>query len=343
MLHRDLKPDNIGFIGGGPRGRAGHGRPVLIDFGCACIVAREEGAEGRGGGRRQACRPTVAGGEEGGSLGAAAGGLGTAGADPAHPAITPTPAIIGVPPPVPGPDVPDAPAGGPSCPAETAAAAAPAFRPPSIQNPARLAEASMRVWDLTGQTGAARYMAPEVYLCQPYGLRSETYSFSMVLWHMLTKELPYDGIIGSGGLEHFERKVVRGRQRPPTRPEWPDELRRLVEECFRPTASQRPSMAELASRLRRVYVGVGDSPMTPPVTPGSPMTVGGALSDSELQTSYHSPRPQRSGSGLAANPAVGPAQGTGPGRAMVTPTMGPAREVLVQPSAPAAPVYPLEE
>jgi serine/threonine protein kinase len=256
VMHRDLKPDNIGFIGGGPRGRAGHGRPVLIDFGCACVVAREKGAEGRGGGRRQASQNTIAAGKEGGSSGGVAGaGSASAGPAPAFAAITPTAAIVGSPPLIPGPSLTDGPAPAPemSCLAATqvagvteltegrvgriggvagaeriefnspqladvtklSASRADAFvapapssnRPPPIQNPARLVEASARVWDLTGQTGAARYMAPEVYLCQPYGLRSETYSFSLVLWHMLTKELPYDGLIGSGGLELFERKV----------------------------------------------------------------------------------------------------------------------------------------
>jgi serine/threonine protein kinase len=197
-------------------------------------------------------------------------------------------------------------------------------------------EASARVWDLTGQTGAARYMAPEVYLCQPYGLRSETYSLSLVLWHMLTKQLPYDGLLGSGGIEHFERKVVHGGRRPPTQPDWPVELRRLLEECLRPTASQRPSMAELASRLRRVYVDVGNPLVTPPGTPGSCMTPSSVESGADPHTPHHSTtQPQSS---VAAFPAVGPAAGVGPGRSQVTPITGPAREVEVRPSAPVAPV-----
>ena len=42
---------------------------------------------------------------------------------------------------------------------------------------------------LTGQTGATRYMAPEVSNSQPYGTSAELYSFAIILWQLVSHEV----------------------------------------------------------------------------------------------------------------------------------------------------------
>jgi len=223
VLHRDLKPDNVGFIGGGAGGRAGHGRPVLLDFGCAKVVCWADRS-----GTSISAEPR-------------SGAVWTSAAEVDAQASAREPAQRAT-----GPATD---AAGPTqeAPAEVVAP------PPLGAITAVALDASSRLWDLTGQTGASRYMAPEVYRCQPYGLKSESYSFSLVLWHMLAKEAPYDALCGAGGLEGFERSVIRGGTRPPIRAEWPAELRQLLTECFLPEASERPSMRDVAARLRKLH------------------------------------------------------------------------------------------
>jgi len=46
-------------------------------------------------------------------------------------------------------------------------------------------------YKLTGYCGSPIYMAPEVIKCIPYNLTSDVYSFSIVLWEMLSLETPY--------------------------------------------------------------------------------------------------------------------------------------------------------
>ena len=289
-MHRDLKPDNVGFVGGGPGGRKGYGRPVLFDLGCACIVAREPGAEGRSFihpdasahvhvTREIGCLPhSVNQGSSGNlrderlansngsQLEGVAGIIEPLQATPAGRSICAsssesqdTTASSKLP--VSLERIPK--------PLETAHAQTDAHSISlEINTPtnASLPEVANKEWQLTGQTGAARYMAPEVYLCQPYGLLCETYSFALVLWHMLTKEPPYDSLIGAGGMERFERCVIRGDTRPPIQASWPSELRQLLRESLRPAAADRPTMHDVALRLRRLYLMnslVADTPLGP--------------------------------------------------------------------------------
>jgi len=47
---------------------------------------------------------------------------------------------------------------------------------------------------LTGQTGSARYMAPEVARSRPYGTSAEVYSFGILLWQLAAHERPFAGM-----------------------------------------------------------------------------------------------------------------------------------------------------
>ncbi|EOD07680.1 hypothetical protein EMIHUDRAFT_453272 [Emiliania huxleyi CCMP1516] len=96
--------------------------------------------------------------------------------------------------------------------------------------------------------GCAR-MAPEVYEGRPYGRRSESHSFALLLWHLLAREPPFEALIGLGGKRAFEEEVVQGGVRPRLFPEWPVELAALLDECWQPAPHRRPRMAQLATPL----------------------------------------------------------------------------------------------
>ena len=101
---------------------------------------------------------------------------------------------------------------------------------------------------LTGQTGSARYMAPEVAACQPYGASSEVYSFCIILWQLLSHERPYAGLDMKG----FQRQVVHGGQRPPLKKSWPPQLSAMLADGWHADPCVRPTMAEVCCKLQEL-------------------------------------------------------------------------------------------
>ena len=48
-------------------------------------------------------------------------------------------------------------------------------------------------YDLSGETGTLRYMAPEVARSEPYNLNVDVYSAGLVIYFILTKRVPFEG------------------------------------------------------------------------------------------------------------------------------------------------------
>lgn len=95
----------------------------------------------------------------------------------------------------------------------------------------------MQDYRLTGNTGTLRYMAPEVALGKPYNQSVDVYSFAVVFWQILTGELPFQ----SYSRKVYMERVVLGHQRPSCPRHWPGRLRILLNQCWHPQASKRPS------------------------------------------------------------------------------------------------------
>ncbi|CAN0454116.1 unnamed protein product, partial [Laminaria digitata] len=72
-------------------------------------------------------------------------------------------------------------------------------------------------YNMTGETGSARYMAPEVAESRPYNEKVDVYSYGVILWEMTTLKKPFDGM----GRDRFFSQVVRGSHRPPINKKWP--------------------------------------------------------------------------------------------------------------------------
>jgi serine/threonine protein kinase len=101
-------------------------------------------------------------------------------------------------------------------------------------------------YQLTGDTGTIRYMAPEVALNQPYTEKADVYSFGILLWQILSLEEPYSKM-KSGPIEY---NVCKLGLRPKIEPSWSNALRRLLQDCFA-AQPRRPSMEVACSVLRR--------------------------------------------------------------------------------------------
>jgi len=91
--------------------------------------------------------------------------------------------------------------------------------------------------DMTGKTGSARYMAPEVGLSMPYNTKADVYSFSMILYTMVAHRKPF----GAMEMETLISDVFIAGARPPLSRKWPTALRMLLTDCWRQNPKGRPN------------------------------------------------------------------------------------------------------
>jgi serine/threonine protein kinase len=113
-------------------------------------------------------------------------------------------------------------------------------------------------YELSGNTGSLRYMAPEVALSECYNLSADVYSFGLLLWQICSLDLPYDGMSRTDHSVY----VVKGNERPVLDPSWSTSLRILMKRAWEPDPTVRPSMDSTYKILRREIVSLrdGDEP-----------------------------------------------------------------------------------
>ncbi|KAF3617581.1 putative transmembrane emp24 domain-containing protein p24delta9-like [Capsicum annuum] len=104
------------------------------------------------------------------------------------------------------------------------------------------------VYKMTGETGSYRYMAPEVFKHRKYDKKVDVFSFAMILYEMLEGDPP---------LSHYEpyeaAKYVSEGHRPMFRAKgFTPELKELVEQCWAPDMSKRPSFLDILKRLEKI-------------------------------------------------------------------------------------------
>mmetsp|Transcript_8252 Transcript_8252/g.12215 ORF Transcript_8252/g.12215 Transcript_8252/m.12215 type:complete len:431 (+) Transcript_8252:101-1393(+) len=109
-----------------------------------------------------------------------------------------------------------------------------------------LTGAKKGLYKLTGVTGSRRYMAPEVALCQPYNLKADVYSFSIVLWEICSLKEPFP-LYDVRDHMHW---VVKQGIRPKVHNSWPISVRDLMKECWSVDIKSRPSFDRIARVVR---------------------------------------------------------------------------------------------
>ncbi|KAL3827487.1 hypothetical protein ACHAXA_003756 [Cyclostephanos tholiformis] len=104
---------------------------------------------------------------------------------------------------------------------------------------------------LTETCGTRRYMAPEVALKLGYGSEVDVYSFGMLLWEVCALEKPFESILS---VDEFHDIVTLYGKRPSLHidPLWPSSLKALMSRCWSTDPLDRPTMAEVKSRLCNV-------------------------------------------------------------------------------------------
>jgi len=103
------------------------------------------------------------------------------------------------------------------------------------------------MYNLTGNTGSLRYMAPEVALNQPYDERVDTYSFGVLLWQICALSIPYGGY----SCKMHADLVVRQGYRPKVYPTWPAHWGQLMRECWAGDVQVRPNFTRIVAILQQ--------------------------------------------------------------------------------------------
>lgn len=100
----------------------------------------------------------------------------------------------------------------------------------------------------TNCMGTPRYMAPEVYSGNQYGLPVDIYSYSLVLWELVSLEVSFDEEVTCSS--DIISKVYEKKLRPSLRREWPKEVKRLLQKGWQHDAWKRPEALEFCDELQ---------------------------------------------------------------------------------------------
>ena len=96
-------------------------------------------------------------------------------------------------------------------------------------------------YDMTGGTGTLRFMPPEVAMYKPYNEKVDVFSFAILMWAIITKQIPFKGFDRA---THYERVMVGG-ERPPLEDNWPEWLKNLLTRAWHTDPLMRPSMCQV--------------------------------------------------------------------------------------------------
>lgn len=78
-------------------------------------------------------------------------------------------------------------------------------------------------------TGTFRWMAPEIMKDEPVGFKSDIYSYGMVIWELVTRQLPF----GDAEWGQIVYAVCEHNARPPIPSSFPPPLADMVRACWK--------------------------------------------------------------------------------------------------------------
>ena len=98
---------------------------------------------------------------------------------------------------------------------------------------------------MTANCGTVQWMAPEVLANRSYDEKADVYSFGIIVWELLSRECPYEGMTAIQCA-----LAVLNRDKRPDIPKWcPPGLHALIKSCIKKDPSDRPTFAEIIIAL----------------------------------------------------------------------------------------------
>jgi hypothetical protein len=98
---------------------------------------------------------------------------------------------------------------------------------------------------MTGNCGTVQWMAPEVLANQKYNKKVDVFSYGIILWELLTRACPYEGVDAVQCA-----LAVLNRAHRPSIPTWcPPILHALIRACLKTNPRERPTFAQIVVAL----------------------------------------------------------------------------------------------
>lgn len=102
-------------------------------------------------------------------------------------------------------------------------------------------------YSITGVVGTRRWMAPEVALCKDYGRPVDVYSFCLLFWHVMTKEIPFPSY---NAQKHMDKVAIGGKRPQLKKLHISNFLKNTVAEGWGTDAAKRPTMERFCELLQ---------------------------------------------------------------------------------------------
>lgn len=100
---------------------------------------------------------------------------------------------------------------------------------------------------MTKNVGTPHWMAPELLMATGgYDNKVDVYAYGILVWEILTGNLPYDGL----SQPQIIAEVLVNDARPPIPPGVPEPLERLIRDSWAKDPDARPSFAEITKRFK---------------------------------------------------------------------------------------------
>ncbi|KAK8889286.1 hypothetical protein M9Y10_034032 [Tritrichomonas musculus] len=100
---------------------------------------------------------------------------------------------------------------------------------------------------MSGAKGTPIYSAPEVLEFNTYTESSDVYSFSLVVYELLTNDKPFSEI---NNISQIYNKIVVKGERPAIKKEIPEKFKKLIEQCWSQDPSLRPKFKDIVYFLK---------------------------------------------------------------------------------------------
>jgi len=103
------------------------------------------------------------------------------------------------------------------------------------------------LYHFTSMVGSPRYMAPEVALGKPYNEYSDSYSFALLLWFILSLKVPFGDACT---MDYMHQNVwIDLPHRPPMNEDWSANLKDLFSRSWNPLIEVRPSLQAMKDQI----------------------------------------------------------------------------------------------
>lgn len=106
---------------------------------------------------------------------------------------------------------------------------------------------------MTSNIGTVSWVAPELFAKKLYTEKADVYSYAIILWELVTRQMPF------GDIEAFSVPLMVSRgERPDLSKDIPIEWRKLIKACWHQKPTSRPAFKKILIKLRSMLTSLRD-------------------------------------------------------------------------------------